>query len=229
MIFVIKGAMSMAAEALSRREQRLLEEGADPLRIEILQRARRFKRSWLDMAEALLRVKGTNVFEEWGYADLYAYCEEELLIKRRTVDKLTGSFSTIQQHAPQVLEQERDMPVPNYDAVDYFKKALDAPEPQPPEVMEELRTAVFEEGQPANMLRKHFNPIFFAKSNEDVVLDALVKVKNTAERLEKLLGDVDMLSERSVTAVGSALEALTAELEEMIPKAKERAALSRAA
>lgn len=222
--------MSMATEALSRREQTLLEQGADPLRIEILQRARRFKRSWLDMAEALLQVKASQAFKGWGYEDLYAYCEEELLIKRRTVDKLTGSFSTIKQHAPQVLEEERDMPIPNYDAVDYFKKVMDTPEtPHPPEVVEELRTAVFEEGQPANMLRKHFNPIFFAKSNEDVELDALMKVKNTAKRLEKLLGDVDGLSEPVVTQMGTALEALGAELQGMIPKAKERAQVSHAA
>ncbi len=223
--------MSMASEALGRREQTLLEEGAAPLRIEILQRARRFKRSWLDMAEALLRVKASGAFTEWGFADLYAYCEEELLIKRRTVDKLTGSFSTIQQHAPQVLEEERELPIPNYDAVDYFKKVMDAPEtaPRSPEEVEELRTAVFEEGQPANLLRKQFNPIFFAKSNEDVTLDSLVKVKNTAERLERLLADVDGISESSVTRVGAALEALTAELGAMIPKAKERAAVSRAA
>jgi hypothetical protein len=199
------------------------------LRIEILQRARRFKRSWLDMAEALLQVKASAAYQAWGYADLYAYCEEELLIKRRTVDKLTGSFSTIKEHAPQVLEEERDMPIPNYEAVDYFKKAMEAPETPAPEVVEELRSAVFEEGQPANMLRKHFNPIFFAKSNEDVALDALMKVKNTSERLQRLLSDVDGLSEETVTRVGSALEALGAELGEMIPKAKERAQLTRAA
>lgn len=223
--------MSGATEALNLRERSLLEQGADPLRIEILQRARRFKRSWIDMAEALLKVKASGVFQEWGYADLYAYCEEELLIKRRTVDKLAGSFSTIQQHAPQVLEEDRDVPIPNYDAVDYFKKVMEAPDSSPhdPEVMEELRSAVFEEGQPANMLRKHFNPIFFAKTNEDVALDALLKVKNTAERLERLLGDVDGISEESVTTVGGALERLTAELDELIPKARARVETTRAA
>ena len=44
-----------------------------------------------------------------------------------------------------------------------------------------------------------------------------------------VLGDVDGISETSVTAVGSALEDLTSELAAMIPKAKERAKLSRAA
>ncbi len=224
-------SMTGATEALGLRERTLLEQGADPLRIEILQRARRFKRSWIDMAEALLRVKASGVFTEWGYADLYAYCDEELLIKRRTVDKLTGSFSTIQQHAPQVLEESREAPIPNYDAVDYFKKVMEAPESSPhdPEVMEELRTAVFEEGQPANLLRKQFNPIFFAKTSEDVALDALLKVKNTAERLERLLGDVDGISETSVTGVGTALEQLTVELDALIPKARERAEVTRAA
>ncbi len=224
-------ARMSATEALGERERNLIEQGGDPLRIELLQRARRFKRSWIEMAEALLKVKVSGVYQEWGYADLYAYCEEELLIKRRTVDKLTGSFSTIQEHAPQVLDDDRDVPIPNYDAVDYFKRVMAAPEsaPHDPEVLEELRTAVFEQGQPANMLRKQFNPIFFAKTNEDVVLDALLKVKNTTERLERLMSDVDGLSEGCVTAVGSALEQLTSELDELIPKARARAEVNRAA
>ena len=182
------------------------------------------------MAEALIKVKASGVYADWGYPDLYAYCDEELLIKRRTVDKLTGSFSTLKQHAPQVLEQD-DAPIPNYDAVDYFKKVMEAPDsaPHDPEVVEELRHAVFDEGQPATQLRKQFNPIFFAKTNEDVALEALLKVKNTAERLERLLGDVDGVSESSVTAVGTALEGLSRELEDLVPKARARAELTRAA
>jgi hypothetical protein len=224
-------AFMSATEALGLRERTLLEQGADPLRIEILQRARRFKRSWIEMAEALLKVKASGVFESWGYADLYAYCDEELLIKRRTVDKLTGSLSTIQQHAPQVLSDDRDTPIPNYDAVEYFKKVIEAPESSPhdPEMMEELRTAVFDEGTPANLLRKQFNPIFFAKTNEDVRLDALLKVKNTAERLERLLSDVDGITEGSVTKVSTALEGLNAELDKLIPPARARAEVTRAA
>ena len=38
---------------LQDRADELASQGADPMRIEALHRARRFKRSWLEMAEAL--------------------------------------------------------------------------------------------------------------------------------------------------------------------------------
>ena len=139
-----------ATDTLGQRVMDLQSDGADPLRIELLHRARRFKRSWIEMAEALTQLRVSRAYEGWGYADLYGYCNDELLIKKRTVDKLTGSYRAIERHAPQILDAANDdSPMPSIDAVDYFARAMgehrDDAEPAGAArtVVDELQRAVF--------------------------------------------------------------------------------------
>ncbi len=223
-------AMSRVTDTLSQRQQSLQDQGADPLRIELLRRARRFKRSWIDMADALLEVKQRAAYQAWGYETLYAYCEQELMINKRTVDKLTGSYSTLREHAPELLERADDAPIPSYDAVDYFRRVVDKPDSAPDdEVVRDLRAAVFEQGAPLSDIRKQFNPVFFAKTNEDVALEALMKAQRMAGQLEQLLADLDGLSAARVREVTTALAALRKDLDELIPEARAQAEMSRAA
>jgi hypothetical protein len=221
--------MSRTSEQLKEREQTLEQEGADPLRIELLRRARRFKRSWIEMAEALLQLRDGRDYEQWGYGDLYEYCAQELLIKRRTVDKLTSSFTTLKQHAPAFLEEDgAEANVPSCDAVDYFARVLgdggraeERAEP-PPEALDDLHQAVFEEARPVTALRRQFNPIFFAKSDEQLAVDAMVKANAAAQRLAAMLAEINGLSDRRVAEVEAALEGLRGDLEGLIPPAQER-------
>jgi hypothetical protein len=39
----------------------------DPARVELLQRARRFKASWIELAEGLSNVRRSGDFKRWGY------------------------------------------------------------------------------------------------------------------------------------------------------------------
>ena len=67
-------------------------EGADELRVHVVRRAREFKRSWVNMAEALVEVRNRESYLDWGYEDFYSYCSLELQLKQATADKLTGSY-----------------------------------------------------------------------------------------------------------------------------------------
>ena len=172
------------------------------------------------MAEALLQLRVSRAYEEWGYPDLYAYCSDELLLKRRTVDKLTGSYSTLQQHAPEVLRS--DEPAPSYDAVDYYQRALDAA--GPPEVLEELREAVFDQEQPVGSLRRKFHPVLFVKSDEENQLAALERLNSTVKRLVDTLPNVDGLAPERVSSVAATLTELQMELEDLVARAQQRVA-----
>ena len=80
-------------ERLDRLHDALESQGADRLRLELVRRARNFKRSWVEMAEALTRVRAAQVYLEWGYPDFETYCHSELMLTKGTVDKLTGSYA----------------------------------------------------------------------------------------------------------------------------------------
>ncbi len=147
---------------LHERADQLEAEGADPFRVEVIRRARRFKRSWLEMAEALSTLRINKSYEGWGFADLYAYCAEELLLKRPTVDKLTGSYHTVKRHAPELLKEDDDARLPSFDAVDYFARAVGErgrprTTPPPAEVVEQLERAVFDEARPVASIKKEFH------------------------------------------------------------------------
>jgi GTP cyclohydrolase I len=65
-------------QKLDALAQMLERTGEDPLRLELVHRAQRFKRSWVELAEALHELRGNRGYEAWGYADLHEYCAKEL-------------------------------------------------------------------------------------------------------------------------------------------------------
>ncbi len=73
-------------------EDRMIAVSSDPVRSDTLQKARAFKRTWLELAEALSKVTETKLWEKWGFSDFDAYCRKELHLRGSTVAKLLGSY-----------------------------------------------------------------------------------------------------------------------------------------
>src|SRR3954471_15899034 len=89
-------------------EDRMLSVSNDPLRADTLQKARAFKRTWLELAEALAKVQAARSWETWGFTDFDAYCRKELHLRGSTVAKLLGSYRFLETSAPRVLERARE-------------------------------------------------------------------------------------------------------------------------
>ncbi len=214
-------------QRLKALEEELAAQGADGIRLELVRRARIFKRSWVDMAEALTQVRRQGLWRKWGYDDFYTYCSLELMFTKATVDKLTGSYAVVQEHAPKVLDRDGvASPIPTVDAVDYFAKVLrerpanDELDLDEGDSMGELRKAVFDENKPVAVLRKTFNPIFFPKPEGQEAVEDLEKIRSTARRLEGLLQRAEGLDSARVDKVLKELARLRDDLAEAIPKAK---------
>jgi hypothetical protein len=216
--------MPRAGSKLDALAEMLERTGDDPLRLDLVQRAQRFKRSWVDLAEALSRLRQNRAYEQWGYADLQEYCSSELAIRGATVDKLLLSFSTVQRHAPEVLKRDgvaRD--IPSIDAVDFFSRALGSEEKPGPvrrldaadETIEQLRSAVFDEGSNVRELRERFQPVLRPQAAGET-LDAhepARKARVTAAKLCEMLPDLPGLTEARIGRTLAALEALLRDLD----------------
>jgi hypothetical protein len=224
-------------DSLDRTAEELAEQGADGLRLELVRRARSFKRTWVDMAEALVRVRTQGAYKAWGYQDFHAYCAVELQLKQATVEKLTGSFSALERHAPNVLDRDGlAKQIPAMDCVDYFARALADPASlpakersqraatPPPEVMDDLRKAVFEEQLPVSQLRKKFDPILKPKTEDDARLEHLHKTSASVRRLAQLLETADFVEDDRKKQLLADLEALSGELDAAAPKLAQSAA-----
>jgi hypothetical protein len=214
----------------------LLEKtGGDAVRLDALRRAQRFKRSWVELAEALTQIRSKRSYESWGYEDFYDYCGKELQIRRATVDKLTLSYSTIKQHRPQVLTRDGVAKViPSYQSIDYFSRAVEDSAANgngngrargkgpSEEVVKELGRAVFDEGQSVAELRKRFDPLVRPKPKGADDLERMQKAFNLARRLVELLPDIDGLSAKRVREVERTIGALREDLDGLMEPLREK-------
>src|SRR5882757_2941267 len=123
-------------------EDRMLAVANDPERADTLQKARAFKRTWLELAEALSRAHNKQLWEKWGFSDFDAYCRKELHLRASTVAKLLGSYRFLETSAPRVIERARDdhyeAPIPNLATVEFVKKATER-NAADPETMETIQ------------------------------------------------------------------------------------------
>ena len=222
--------MPKGHEVLEALADRMERGGADPVRVDIVRRAQSFKRSWLELAEGLTRLRKSRQYEQWGYGDLYDYCQKELHIKAATLDKLMLSYGALREHAPEVLRRDGvSREIPSLEAIDYFSRAVgptdagDEPAPRrmdaPRAVLDELRSAVFDEGRSVGELRKRFDPILRPRDEADEHSDQLHKLKALSQRLASSVQGVEGLTEKRVARVLAALEALGRDLDELLEKA----------
>lgn len=224
--------MGRTDQQLQTTAQRLADTGADPLRVEALECARLFKRSWVQMADALRRIKERSAYEAWGYRDLYSYCAEELLIKKATVDKLTASYGALERHAPRALAADGvDTPLPPMDSVHYYAKAVGEDEAgagavqqttvKAQDVLDELHRAVFEEMRPVQELRKEFNPVLYPKTDDQQLLERLQRARSGVRRLVGILPDLEGVATGTIADVEAALQRLHRDLDRLIAQVKQ--------
>lgn len=191
-----------------------LEHQDDPERAELLRRTRRFKSSWIELAESLTRAQREGSWKRWGYESFDDYAKGELHLRPETVQKLVGSFTFLKKSAPEVLTRDGlRANIPSYQAVDFLRRA-ESQERAPSDAVEEIRRKVLDEGASLPAVSKKFSEVVFP-------LDAATKrqrdasgLKNVATRLKELLGETRAVPRRLADEVAESLERLLGALGE---------------
>lgn len=174
-----------------KMEDAMLAFAGDSERVQVLEVARAFKRSWLDLAEALTRVYDQGNWERWGFESFEAYCRLELHIKKNTVAKLLGSYRFLETNAPKVLRRTADepaAPLPSLQAVDFVKRAAKRGAADS-ETMREIQVAAFEEGVEAPLLTKRFREVAFPVGESEKKKRLKSQLISAARRLAGLIAE----------------------------------------
>ena len=187
-----------------------LEPGSD--RYEVLDKAKRFKSSWVELGEKLLQVSSKGHFREWGYQSFEEYCVQEIRIKRGTAEKLTTAYRFMEKEEPQLLSAREELkPLPDYRSIDLLRKAKEE-KGFSEEQYGELRKSVVEEERSHPTVLKKYKEV--AALHEEVNPLAPLKASiSAAKRLDATLRGVADAPSLFLEQVGGIIAHLEQELE----------------
>ena len=193
------------ADVLAAAEQ---THADDPERAEALQRARRFKTSWIELAEVLTDVRRNGQWRKWGHESFEEYAKKELHLQQQTVDKLTGSFAFLQRRAPEVLQRDGvTARVPSYQSVDFLRRAESQPD-APGEAVQAIHRRVIEDAAPLPSIAREYKEVVFPIDEGTKKTRDAAGIKNVATRLRELLGDTRAVPQKLAGEVASTLDRL---------------------
>lgn len=173
-------------------EDRMLAVADDPERADTLAKARAFKRTWLELAEALHRASDRRLWEKWGFPDFDAYCRKELHLRSATVAKLLGSYRFLESSAPRVLERARtdryEAPIPSLATVEFVKRATDQGAADE-ETLQTIHRVAFDEGAEAPVLNRKFGEVVFPQTPRERKDKLRASIAAAARRLSTLIAE----------------------------------------
>lgn len=145
-------------KSLQNIEEKMKGLDEDSLRYHILESAKNFKTSWVELGRSLYSVWKDRLYKEWGYSTMDAYTGKEIGIRKQTAMKLLKSYYFLEKEEPQYLKQDYvssvdAVNVPSYESIDVLrlaksKKGLEE------EDYTNLKKEIFENGKDVREVRR---------------------------------------------------------------------------
>jgi len=158
----------------------------DSIRYKVLQNAKDFKTSWLELGQALYSVWKDRLYKDWGYVTFDAYTAKEIGIKKMTAMKLLKSYYFLEKEEPGYLQKSYEPDevnrLPNYESVNVLrlaknKRELDAGD------YAHLKKDVFEMGRDASDVKKDLTQLMRQKEELEPAEARKKKREATIKRL----------------------------------------------
>jgi hypothetical protein len=185
----------------------------DPERAHMLECARRFKASWVELGQALTEVRRSARWRDWGFESIEEYAKKELRLRPETVEKLTGSYQFLAKRAPALLDRNSDQNIPSYQAIDFLRRAEERSD-APKEVVRELYNKVVDENMSLPKIKKAFEAEVFPISKAAKKAREAAGLRNVGGRLLALVQEAEEVPERLKVRIGEVLEELLATVRE---------------
>lgn len=181
-------------------------------RYQVLATARKFKSSWVELGEQLLKVSSHRLFQEWGFASFEDYCSREVRIKQPTAQKLTLAYRYLEKEEPELLARQTEFkPLPDYRSVDLLRQARED-QGVSEEDFQRFRQTVIEEDRSHPTTLKRFKELVPGEPRDNG--QRLKAGIGAARRLETALQEIPELPPEFLPPLQELLAFLEERLEE---------------
>ena len=116
------------SKSIQNLENRMGNLEPDSLRFKVLDAAKSFKSSWIELGQYLFTVYKDKLYRDWDYLTFEAYCSKEIGIRQNTALKLLKSYSFLEKEEPEfvrpeTLSERKPDRIPSYEAVNTLRLA----------------------------------------------------------------------------------------------------------
>lgn len=185
-------------KSIQRIEEQM--DGLEPesLRYRVLDAARGFKSSWIELGQYLFTVYKDKLFRDWGYQTFETYCGKEIGIRQATALKLLKSYSFLETEEPEYvskksLDERKPDRIPSFESVNALRLAH-ANERISEDQYEELREDILEEGKEDAEVKKKIQYILKTgpKKSSDPAEEKGAALKKLTLYLKNYKNDVSL-------------------------------------
>ena len=118
----------MKTKGIQKLEEKMGELDFNSLRHNILENAKNFKTSWLELGQALYTVYKDKLYKDWGYTNFDAYTIKEIGVKKNTAAKLLKSYFFLEKEEPDYVnrsfyDDKNSQTVPTFESIDLLRRA----------------------------------------------------------------------------------------------------------
>ena len=96
----------MTSGAIHRIEEQMESLSPETLRYRVLESAKNFKNSWVELGRYLYTVYKDKLYRDWGHGMFETYCAKEIGIRQQTAVKLLKSYYFLEKEEPDYLKKQ---------------------------------------------------------------------------------------------------------------------------
>lgn len=186
----------LTTKTINTLEQNLEATEGSAIRQRVLQNAKHFKTSWIDLGQSLYAVWKDKLYKGWGYSTFDTYTAKEIGIRKQTAVKLLKSYYFLEQKEPRYTQKEythemQTASVPTYESIDILRKASNQKDLDE-ESYQAIKKNVLEEGKDAQTVKKDLTSLI--KQREELLPEEAWQKKRTVF-LRRLISTLKTVSE----------------------------------